>query len=303
MVACGLAGAISIVGCSSSSGSPAPTATRAAARTATLTTALTSSATPIKGRYVAMGSSFAAGTGIGPDISDGCLRSAQNYPHLLASRLHLDLVDVTCGGATVLNLLNTPQGDHPAQIDALTADTRLVTITAGGNDLTYSLSTLICANSASAGQPCTNLPTPEATKTASATLRTNFTKLFAAIKAKAPRARILLVAYPRVFPNPPTTCPGNVISTADSVALADIGTTLQNTSRLAAADSHVTFIDAYTASAGHDVCAPDADRWVEGSNATGTPYHPDATGTAALSALIAKALPRPASQPATASQG
>ncbi|WP_283099078.1 SGNH/GDSL hydrolase family protein [Frankia sp. AgB32] len=300
LLALGLAGALAAAGCSSNSDSPTPSA---APNTATPA----ASATPITGRYVAMGSSFAAGTGIGADISTGCLRSARNYPHLLASRLHLDLVDVTCGGATVQNLLSTPQGDHPVQIAGLTADTRLVTITAGGNDLAYSLSTLICANAAGTGKPCTSLPTPQDTKTAAAKLRTTFTALFAAIKAKAPQARIYLVTYPRVFPDPPKTCPGNVISTADSVTLAGIGATLQNTSRLAATDAHITLIDAYTASAEHDVCAPAADRWIDGSNATGTPYHPNATGTAALSTLIATALTHPTSQPtvpqATASHG
>ncbi|MCK9923959.1 SGNH/GDSL hydrolase family protein [Frankia sp. AgPm24] len=294
LLALGLAGALAAAGCSSGSNSDSPTPS-AAPNTATPA----ASATPITGRYVAMGSSFAAGTGIGADISKGCLRSAKNYPHLLASRLHLHLVDVTCGGATVQNLLSTPQGDHPVQIAGLTADTRLVTITAGGNDLAYSVSTLICANAAGTGKPCTSLPTPEDTKTAAAKLRTSFAALFAAIKAKAPKARILLVTYPRVFPDQPKTCPGNVISTADSVTLAGIGATLQNTSRLAAADAHITFIDAYTASVGHDVCAPATDRWIDGSNATGTPYHPNATGTAALSTLIATALTQPSSQPTT----
>jgi hypothetical protein len=54
-------------------------------------------------RYVALGSSMASGPGIRPRAagapwSSG--RSARNYPHLIAERLGLDLVDVTFSGAT-----------------------------------------------------------------------------------------------------------------------------------------------------------------------------------------------------------
>ena len=50
------------------------------------------------GRYVALGSSMAAGPGIRPSAAGapfGSGRSARNYAHLVAQRLNLDLVDVT----------------------------------------------------------------------------------------------------------------------------------------------------------------------------------------------------------------
>ena len=58
-------------------------------------------------RYVALGSSMAAGPGIRPRADGAPLpagRSARNYPHLVADRLGLDLVDVTYSGATTANL-------------------------------------------------------------------------------------------------------------------------------------------------------------------------------------------------------
>jgi hypothetical protein len=54
-------------------------------------------------RYVALGSSMAAGPGIRPRAAGAPLwsgRSARNYPHLVAERLNLELVDVTFSGAT-----------------------------------------------------------------------------------------------------------------------------------------------------------------------------------------------------------
>jgi hypothetical protein len=51
--------------------------------------------------------------------------------------MKLSLTDVSCGNATTDNILTTPQKDHPPQIDAVTPDTKLVTITIGGNDVGY----------------------------------------------------------------------------------------------------------------------------------------------------------------------
>ena len=64
-------------------------------------------------------------------------RSGNNYAHLVAAELGLDLVDVSYSGATTAHLLDTRQDDAPPQLDALTPDTALVTITCGGNDLEY----------------------------------------------------------------------------------------------------------------------------------------------------------------------
>ena len=63
-------------------------------------------------RYVALGSSMAAGPGIRPDAAGSPVRagrSARNYPHLVAERAGLDLVDVTYSGATTANILCEPQ--------------------------------------------------------------------------------------------------------------------------------------------------------------------------------------------------
>jgi lysophospholipase L1-like esterase len=89
---------------------------------------------------VAMGSSFAAGPGLPsrvPGSPRRAGRSTGNYAHLLAGPLGLDLHDVTFSGATTGDLLRPSAAGQPAQLDAVTADTALVTITAGGNDVGY----------------------------------------------------------------------------------------------------------------------------------------------------------------------
>src|SRR5690348_15938455 len=70
-------------------------------------------------RYVSLGSSYAAGAGIGrlvPGTPQRCGRTENNYAHLLAARMHLELVDVSCGGATTAHILG-PWNELPAQLD------------------------------------------------------------------------------------------------------------------------------------------------------------------------------------------
>jgi hypothetical protein len=50
---------------------------------------------------VALGSSFAAGPGIEPIADRGAMRSARNYPHVLAEHFGAQLTDLTVSGATI----------------------------------------------------------------------------------------------------------------------------------------------------------------------------------------------------------
>lgn len=93
---------------------------------------------PAGSRYVAMGSSFAAGPGLPsrvPGSPRRVGRSTGNYAHTVARALGLDLHDVTFSGATTSDILGPAASGRPAQLDAVTRETSLVTITAGGNDV------------------------------------------------------------------------------------------------------------------------------------------------------------------------
>ena len=95
---------------------------------------------PAGSHYVAMGSSFAAGPGLTPRAPGSprrAGRSAANYAHLVAAALGLELHDVTYSGATTGDILGLSAPGQPAQLDAVTPATRLVTITAGGNDVGF----------------------------------------------------------------------------------------------------------------------------------------------------------------------
>ncbi|CAI7624453.1 unnamed protein product [Penicillium viridicatum] len=98
---------------------------------------------PKKLKIASLGSSFAAGPDIPPQIEPyAALRSGQNYPHLLAQHLNADLTDLSVSGATLLNITVEPQSTpfnttFPPQISDLPEDANIITVTAGGNDINY----------------------------------------------------------------------------------------------------------------------------------------------------------------------
>src|SRR5262245_21256311 len=62
--------------------------------------------------YVALGSSFAAGAGLGklqPGSPLLCARSINGYPQQLARVLSLSIVDMSCGGAVAKHLIEGGQ--------------------------------------------------------------------------------------------------------------------------------------------------------------------------------------------------
>jgi hypothetical protein len=90
--------------------------------------------------YVALGSSFAAGAGLGalePGSPTLCARSVDGYPQQLARLRAVALVDMSCGGAVTRHLLHGGQYFQEPQVRTITRATRLVTLTIGGNDVGY----------------------------------------------------------------------------------------------------------------------------------------------------------------------
>jgi lysophospholipase L1-like esterase len=76
----------------------------------------------------------------------------------VARALGLDLHDVTYCGATTSDIITPSAAGQPAQLEAVTPDTRLVTITAGGNDVGF----LPLLTLASLPWPCAGAAAPQA---------------------------------------------------------------------------------------------------------------------------------------------
>jgi len=261
-------------------------------RTLALTVALLASAAQAQAgeRYVSMGSSYAAGLGIAP-YQDGaparCTRSTLNYASQLAAKRGLTLVDVGCSGARTSAILQ-PWGELPAQIDAVTADTALVTVTIGGNDigLVGGLYGASCRQRAEAN--CAPATTP--TEVDYTALKTAMTGMVAAIRERAPKARVVLVEYPTILP-PRGACAATPLTDADADAARAKAARLLAITREAATSGGAMVITTSEFSRGHDACS-DAP-WMNGYPAPGAaPYHPNLAAMTAIAQALDAALPR-----------
>lgn len=254
-------------------------------------------ATPHSDTYVAMGSSFAAGPGIAPMEQEGglCRRSLANYPNLLAEKRGLRLIDASCGGATTANLLE-PWGKIPAQVDALTRDTALVTVTIGGNDVGYigGLMGAACRSgakdSAMSGR-C--IPSPEANEAAWQGLEQRLGRIAAEVRDRSPRARLIFVEYPAVVPQK-GSCAKLGITAAEAGKARALAARLAALTAKVAKANGAQVLHADRLSRGHDVCA--ARPWMNGAVARakgdGMVFHPNRAGMAAQAAALDRMLGR-----------
>lgn len=93
-------------------------------------------------KYVALGDSYASTGTLAqqvPGTHPACVQDQDNYPHQLAQKLNLNLDDASCAWALTYQY-DQPQnhalpGTAPTpQKEHLTQDTKLITISLGGND-------------------------------------------------------------------------------------------------------------------------------------------------------------------------
>ena len=191
--------------------------------------------------YVALGSSYAAGAGLGALQSGSpllCARSVAGYPQQLARTLGIAILDMTCGGATTANVLNGGQFFQGPQIRTITPQTRLVTITSGGNDVNFigDLSMLALRRSGGvSGWLASRLWNGPKTMPQRdyAGLRRILLNLIRAVRARAPNARIVVATYPAVLP-PEGTCPQLELSDAEADVMRPVERALAAVTRAAA---------------------------------------------------------------------
>lgn len=244
--------------------------------------------------YVALGSSFAAGPALGPLQAGSpwlCARTVGNYPRRLAALLHLPLVDRSCGGATTVHLLRGGQFLQGPQVEAVGADTRLVTITVGGNDVGYvgDLSLLAARRSPRPfGWAVRRLWRGPARERDYAGLRADLLALIGAVRARAPAARIVVATYPAILP-PHGTCARIGLTETEAARMRAVAARLTATTRGAARQGGATLVDMGAIGAAHHACAPSP--WTNGQAALlDAPFHPNRPGAAATAAAIAAAL-------------
>lgn len=253
--------------------------------------------------YVALGDSHTAAPHTPEDdLSVPCYRSDTNYPHVLAELLpSTRLTDVSCSGASTAALAGEQMSrtiSVPPQLDALSDDTDLVTINVGGNDENLFLDWAVtCAQVAATdpeGSPCADAnrtPEGDALLDVVPRIKKNFAAALAQVKDRAPNARIVVVTYPRAFPDKGTCKLAAAYAKGDHAYINSIIKAVSDAMISAAKDEGVDWVDVYAASRGHDICSKEP--WVNGITKDQTRanvLHPFPEEQAAVAQLIADLL-------------
>ncbi|HEX7853590.1 MAG TPA: SGNH/GDSL hydrolase family protein [Sphingobium sp.] len=256
--------------------------------------------------YVAMGSSFAAGPGVGVQASgspSGCLRSTSGYPSLVAKALDLGLTDVTCSGATSLHVLDGGQMFLPPQVDALRPHTQLVTVTIGGNDVGFLGNSFswTCQNDRD-NVPliwrmgvCRGVMTEAQVDAALEALPGRLDRLSREVRRRSPKATLVYVDYLTFLPEQ-GSCPDRLPLTAAQLTRAHyVEHRLAEITAHAAKAGGAILVPASQLSKGHDVCS--ADPWVFGKSFPSSmlswgpmPFHPNQKGMDAMAKAVVEAV-------------
>ena len=233
--------------------------------------------------YVALGDSFSAGPFIGTMRTDpeGCARSRDNYPAFLADWLDVaSYTDVTCSAATTADLYGRMTlyngGTAPAQIEAVSGETDLVTLGIGGNDFRIYDSLITC-------QQPTGTCAVDELRTDARKVAGHITQAVRRITKVAPGAAVYVVGYPDILPTE-RTCRAVGASAEVLGPVTDIARLLNASLEKGAKAAGASYVDMAAVSDGHDVCAK-GRAWINGPRfraGIAAPFHPKINGMRAV---------------------
>jgi len=221
--------------------------------------------------------------------NDPCSRSPKTYSITYATT-HTPpawLGQVTpkllaCSGATSNDMFIRYNG-QPPQINwdsnlnrtpgALGLNTRLVTLTIGGNDVGFASILAACLGPGilGGGDGCwkQQLDDADAFISDPQGLQSNLTWLYGAVKRIAPKAHIVVLTYPDGFPPSIVDCQDSlgVGGQMSQASLDHIHATTRNANaviKLSAAIEGVSVLDEQGRFANHDFCQPQSQRYLNG---------------------------------------
>lgn len=215
-------------------------------------------------QYVALGDSYSSGVGadvykspVGVNagnidmasyepatVTNQCFRNAHAYPRTVATQTGRGLSFVACSGATITDIFNGKSGE-PSQLDALSVNTRLVTLTAGGNDAGF-MDVMGCIlGNLNPLAVCSAADTRvvNASTTIATTLPARYDNLISAIKTRSPQAQIVVVGYGTTLPNQLYRDP--LITPSELQIALNLRNSLNGAIAAAAARNSVTFVDPF----------------------------------------------------------
>ena len=252
--------------------------------------------------WAGLGDSYAAGPLIPnqPLNPLGCLRSDHNFAHLAAAALGRSLADASCSGATTDRHDRRPRAPTRAPTrrssTRSTADTQIVTLQIGGNDIGFTSILENCATANPFAHPCRDKYVVNGHDTLADKIAATAPKVAAVLQgihARSPRARVFVVNYAAILPETGSGCwPQVPIAFTDVPYLRGVEKNLNAMLAQQAAANGARIVDDYTASIGRDACKSSRTRWVEPlvpANAA-APFHPNARGEAGIATVVVGAV-------------
>jgi lysophospholipase L1-like esterase len=249
-------------------------------------------------RYVALGDSYSAGEGvedfeIGTD--PGCHRSIAAYPRILQSDLSLGLGHAkfaACTGATTENILYSGQNGEPAQIEALTENTEVVTLSVGGNDVAFASYVTGCVWPGYCG-PNSIVYDAMMDGIEAPAFKSNLVSVYEEVLSEAPNAQVYVVDYPYVSLSysaydPNTDCGGLNLAGTREVQEA-LNSVIKDAVEVEVNDSRLHLVETnYSGSpfVGKELCGNDGSVFHGLTTPLGYSVHPKETGQELLAQIV-----------------
>lgn len=273
-------------------------------------------------KYVALGDSYAAVGKVAPGAWGpgpvACVRTDDAYPTVVARELGVGtFVNASCGGAVADDFLEVGRTGAPPQFNALDADTDLVTMTIGGNDVGFAAVIVACAlrpNTAPELLPIVDGATGNLSKGFDPTagcadvidrqaaealddLDQRMDAVYAGIAERAPQARVVTVGYLAAVPeddeiirNSPSCAPFMAISQEERAKVRGFQDGINRVVRDSAERNGATAV--IPDEPGHSMCESPETRWVDftGLETGAVPVHPTSAGHAHVADRILAAV-------------
>ncbi|WP_435106461.1 SGNH/GDSL hydrolase family protein [Nocardiopsis synnemataformans] len=261
------------------------------------------------GNYVALGDSYSSGDGAGdyaPDTAEagGCWRSENAYPRVVAEEFDFagSLAFYACSshkGSEMIEQIGTSE----SQIERVTENTSLVTLGIGGNDLGFIPVLRTCMVRMPLLESSVCVEQEEEVDRRMRTFEETLTEILGEVRDRAPDARILVLGYPRLFPEDP---PGMyyTLTRSDQLWLNGLAQRfnelIRDTAYRADGDVYggretgsVEYVNTFSALSGHEVSADAA--WLngivlgqlgEGLRVDRASFHPTAQGQLSIAERV-----------------
>ncbi|SDT79049.1 SGNH/GDSL hydrolase family protein [Actinoplanes derwentensis] len=215
--------------------------------------------------YVALGDSYSSGVGA-PGQTGLCLRSDYSYAARWAARNSPATFQfLACSGATTDDVLGS-------QIPALKSGADLVSITIGGNDAGFAPTVVTCLT---ASDSACAAKVNQGKAYVANTLPGRLDATYAAIRAKAPGARVVVLSYPLIFDTASVLCE---MSVAKRKSINDGARVLDEMIEQRAEAAGFVYSDVRDEFIGHGVCS--TAPWLNGLTIVPpqNSYHPNSSG-------------------------